>query len=244
METLINYNNKPLVVLIFLISILLLIGGLKIAKRLLLKISKSSILMTKVMKFYPSFELVTWYGYMFLILPYFYRHNIYFAALLSLFLITIAIWIVLFSIKDIIAGYILRNNPAIAKQKKIIVDNYTLTITSLMPGYLEGLLDDNSIITIRYSKLIQATIKQITDSENIQSKTIQISLQKTLYNDDTARSIKSFLLSQPNYAVKQSPIIRKIGEDATKVKLSVTFFVLDSEKVFEIENEVRMQYEK
>ncbi|MDD2564222.1 MAG: hypothetical protein PHU27_08415, partial [Salinivirgaceae bacterium] len=186
METLINYNNKPLVVLIFLISILLLIGGLKIAKRLLLKISKSSILMTKVMKFYPSFELVTWYGYMFLILPYFYRHNIYFAALLSLFLITIAIWIVLFSIKDIIAGYILRNNPAIAKQKKIIVDNYTLTITSLMPGYLEGLLDDNSIITIRYSKLIQATIKQITDSENIQSKTIQISLQKTLYNDDTA----------------------------------------------------------
>ena len=150
----------------------------------------------------------------------------------------------LFSIKDIIAGYILRNNPAIAKQKKIIVDNQAITIINLMPGYIEGVLDDNSIITIRYSKLMQSTIKQATDSKNIQSKTIQILLQKTLYNDDTTRSIKSFLLSQPNYAVKHSPIIKKIGEDATKVKLSVTFYVLDAEEVFEIENEVRMQYEK
>lgn len=243
MENIINYNNKTIVVLAFIISSILLIGGLKILKRILLTISKSSPLVAKIIKHYPSLELTLWYSYMFLVLPYFYRHNIYFAVLLSLFLIAIAIWITLFALKDIIAGYILRNNTAIMKRKKIVVENETITILTLMPGYLEGLLDDNSVITIRYSKLLQAKIVNVSDNEKIQSKTIQIHLHKTRFNDDTTRLIKSFLLSQPNYAVKQSPIIKKTGEDAEKVKLSITFYVLDAERVFEIENEVRMQFE-
>jgi hypothetical protein len=221
----------------------LLFALLKVGKFVLLKISGKNVVSRKWMNHYPSLELFVWFTYLFVSLPYFYQYNLFFAIFLTFLLIVISLWLAWYSMSDIVAGFVVRNNPAITKNRRILIDNQIVTVNRLLPGYLQGTLDDGKVICLRYRKLLNLNVIYIDDDVKYTSKTIHIKIARATYSNDINQLIRSFLLAQPYSAVKYPPVMKTTAEDPQYITYSITFYVLNAEKIHEVENALRMEFE-
>lgn len=243
MTEILEYDFAKFTILFFILLSIILFAFLKTLKIILPRILKKRLINIDIIKHYSTFELLMWLVFLFWSLPYFYRKNIYYAIGLSLIIATIILWIGWFALRDIVAGFIVRNNAAIKIDNKIIFDNQIITISKLCATLVEGRLKNGNTTFIKYNKLFNNPIQKVVEHELTYNKTIEITTTKTENPAAVIRAINGFLLTQPNYAIKHQPEINKIGEKDQKINLRITFFALNTENIVGIEYALREKFE-
>jgi len=238
-----DYQYSKFIILNFFLLSLLLFVALKIIKLLLPRILKKHLVNFDIIKHYSSFELVTWLTFLFWSLPYFYRQNIYYAQGLTLIIFFIILWIGWYGIRDIVSGFIARNNPAIRVGNKIIINQDIITVIKHNATQLEGRLENGNIIFIKYNKLLNSDLQQLVEHEITHNKTIELSVPKSDNPDEITRAINSFLLTRPDYAIKHLPEINKLSQTENQINFRITIYALDAEHIIDIEESLRKKFE-
>lgn len=189
-----------------------------------------------------SIELSIWILYLFWILPYFYQKNIIYAIGLSILILLIMFWLGKFSIREIIAGYLIRNNKDLELRAHIQLNNRLLHIEKFHSTYLEGKLETGDSIYIRYSDFYKGNWIRIIENETIFSKTIKIIISSEENSDKVTDAIRSYLISEPYSAIKKKSEIIKTGENNEGSIFSITFYTLDLQHITHIESKLLSRF--
>jgi len=243
MDNIIEYDFSRFTILFFIFLSILLFVFLRLLKIILPRILKKRLINFDVLRHYSAFELLTWLVFLFWSLPYLYRKNIYYAVGLSLIVLIIIIWIGWYALRDIISGFIIRNNPAIRIDNKIVINQEIITIFKLDATQVEGRLENGNIIYIKYNILLSIDLQQIVEHELTYNKTIELTIAKTENQEVITNTINSFLLTQPNYAIKHLPEIKKISQSDNNLNLIITIYALNAENIIDIEEALRKKFE-
>lgn len=191
---------------------------------------------------FSSFEIVLWALFLMMYLPTFYGMNIYYGLGYSILVFYVYFWLGQFAIKDITAGFIVRANPAISKEKSIILDGKKIFIEKLGFIHITAKLQNGDIQFIPYSTFMGKTIDFITEKETTLYKTFIIETSNAIELESVKISIKNFILALPYCSIKHEPKIRKIETLDSSYKLEITFYALNSDHLSDIENEIHKEF--
>ena len=158
-------------------------------------------------------------------------------------MVIIVSWIGWYAIRDIVAGFIIRNNPAIKTGNKIIFNQQIIIVIKHNATQLEGRLENGNIIFIKYHKLLNSDLQLLVEHEVTHNKTIELTVPKSDKPHNIVGAINSFLLTRPNYAVKHMPEIKKISQTETGINFRITIYALDTEYIIDIEEALREKFE-
>lgn len=243
MTNILEYDFSRFTILFFILLSIILFILLRVFKLILPRVLKKRFINLDIIKHYSSFELMMWLVFLFWSLPYFYRKNIYYAAGLTLIITLVIIWIGWFALRDIVSGFIIRNNAAIKIGTKIIYNQEVVSIFRLDATQIEGRLENGNLIFIKYSKLLNNELQQVVEHELTYNKTIELVTSATEKQEAVTESINSFLLTQPNYAIKHQPEIKKIKEENGSLSFRITLYAIKAENIIDIEQALRKKFE-
>jgi hypothetical protein len=243
MESALFFELGKYSLLLFIILSGLLFIALKALRLVLNRYAHEQGISRWIQQHFSALELAIWLIYFLWFLPWLYQKNVIYGIALSLIVFVILAWVSWFSIREVVAGFIVKNNPAIKVGNQIETEEKLCKIQRLNTQDIELKDETGNIRFIKYSHFLQNKWTLMVDEELIFSRTIQMVLKKE-QNTNHIEEINHFLLNQAHFALKHSPQIMKLKESEQELELKVTFYTLNSTQLGEMERRLRERFER
>jgi len=168
--------------------------------------------------------------------------NQYFAIVMFVVMLTIAIFSVRIFLKDYIAGIIVKADTSIVMGDTITTSNYTGIIKKFNYRTLELELTNKNIVKIPFSNILNNNLLKEQKSYSNSAYTFEITILKNKDIENIINSIKQSIILLPWSLTTQSPIIKLINEKKNTYTLSITVFSHKKDMYFKIEKHIKDKF--
>ena len=237
----IEFTKYPL--LLFMLYSIVILIVLRISSLLIKRYTREKLVLKWVRQNFSALELSIWLLFILWFLPGLYKQNLVYGITLSIITFIILLWLGWFLLREVVAGFILRNNPALKVGNQIEIEKKIYHIQRFNAQNVELKDDDGNMRFIPNSYFLHHKWTLIVDEELVFSKSILMQIKAIESKDKLLEDIKRFLINQPQYALKYSPQVQKISQGKDSMELKVVFYSLQSSHLHEMENLLRERFE-
>jgi len=194
-------------------------------------------------QYFSLFELFIWVVFTLWFLPYLMHRNLYAGYSLAFILMAIFIWVSLYGLRNLIAGFIFRSNNGLKIGEHIQIGEYKGSIVKM--AYRSIILDsaNGDLISLPYSKIVNQALIKISSTELRHSHSFNLETAKAKNIQKLTNEIISKALMHPRYSLTESPKVELVQELDDKMLFSVKIFAIENKYLSIIEEYLKLEFE-
>ncbi len=193
-------------------------------------------------RYIPIIEFIVWLLFSIWAFKSLLDKNQYFALVMFVVMLTIAIFSVRIFLKDYIAGIIVKADASIILGDKISTSDYKGIIKKFNYRTLELELIDKSIVKIPYTDILNNSLVKEKKSNSNSAYKFEISTSKKQDVETLMISIKQNIILLPWSSTTQSPKIKLISETNNTYSLAITIFSHKKDMYYKIEKHIKDKF--
>lgn len=190
----------------------------------------------------PIIEFIVWLLFSIWAFKSLLAKNQYFALVMFVVMLTIAIFAVKIFLKDYFAGIIIKADKSINLRNSITTSNYKGIIKKFNYRTLELELNNKSTVKIPYTDVLNNSLIKEKKSQTNSVHSFEISTSKKKDIDTLINSIKQDIILLPWSSITQSPKIKVINETNNSYTLSITIFSHKKDMYYKIEKHIKGKF--
>lgn len=192
-----------------------------------------------IIKFYPAFELFSWFVYILWSMDYLFRDKFFYEYLVIAFIFILSGFTAWYVFNDIIAGIVFKVKHNLKAGTQIRTANYTGSIKSHHLTYLQIRTDDGQLIRIPYSRINQEVISEVSHAELSEENIIRLQIGLSLSKADAETLIHETIMNSPWSNLKETPSIKLIEENETGYIFEIVLFSMNLKHINFIEQALK-----
>lgn len=242
MEQLLNFSNTAIYTVILLaISLFLIFRFLTwLVPILLLRESKRK----HAWRYTAIIELFFWIAFLIWSVNFLSEPSPIYAVGLFIMLFFFTFFTAWVALKDFIIGAFFKTNTHFKINETLKIGEYSGKIIKLKPSGIILETESGEAIYLPYSTITGKAIVKSNPAETILSHTFRVEIPKTEKLTSTIRNIHDDIIIMPWASLKKSPQVKPVMETETGQLLEVTIFAIEKEYFLEMENMIKLKFEK
>lgn len=190
----------------------------------------------------PIFEFILWLLFSIWSFKSLLAENQYFAIVVFVVMLSIAIFSVRIFLKDYIAGIMLKADASVMLGDTITSSGYTGIITKFNYRTLELELSNKSNVKIPFTQILNNSLIREKKSQSISAYVFKISSSKNQGIENLIKEIKQSIILLPWSLVNQEPVIKAISETKNTYNLEITVYAYNNDMYFKIEEHIKDKF--
>ena len=170
-----------------------------------------------------TLEFIIWLAYVFWTTNYLFRDKFFYSYLIFAFILITTGFIAWFLLKDIFAGIIFRIKYNIKNESHIKIGNNSGQMNSQHLTHLKIRTDDDQILRIPYSGIINEVITELAYKGPLEEHIIRVRLDSSSDISDSELFIRSAVMNTPWSNLNEEPLINSIASTEHGYIFEVTF---------------------
>jgi len=193
-------------------------------------------------RYIPIIEFIVWLLFSIWAFKSLLDKNQYFAIVMFVVMLTIAIFSVKIFLKDYIAGIIVKADASIILGDTVSTSNFKGVIKKFNYRTLELELSDKSIVKIPYTDILNNSLIKEKKSNSNSAYKFEISTSKKQDVETLINSIRQSVILLPWSSTVQSPKIKLINETNNTYSLAITIFSHKKDMYYRIEKYIKERF--
>jgi len=190
----------------------------------------------------PIMEFVIWLLFSIYSFKSLLAKNQYFAIVIFVVMLVIAIFSVRIFLKDYISGIIVKADTSIMLGDTITSSGFTGIITKFNYRTLELELQNKSSVKIPFTEILNNVLIREKQSQSISGYLFKVSTSKKQSIETLIKDIKQSIILLPWSSVKQEPVIKVVSETNNTYNLQLTVYAYNKDMYFKIEKHIKDKF--
>jgi len=194
-------------------------------------------------QYFSLIELFVWIVFSLWFLPYLMHRNLYAGYSLAFIIFAIFVWIALYGLRNLIAGFIFRSNHGLKIGEHIQIGDYKGSIVKL--AYRNIILDTSNgdLVSLSYSQIINQPITKISSTDLRHSHSFILETAKSDNVQKLTNDIYSSISAHSRSSLTESPKVELQHELGDKMQFSIKIFAIENKYLSVIEEYLRTKFE-